>query len=99
VAAGTGLAWIVFWSRTSSLSPFRASPAYFTGLVLTALALTLALDLWAGVAGRIASRLIAINVVWYSARESSEFWLIWGLWSFVRPGMRVAGELRVGRSR
>jgi len=123
VAAGAGVAWIVFWSRTSSLSPFSASPAYFTGLMLTVLALALALDMWAGVAGRIASRLdlaprvraaerflgwvavpailimIGINVVWYSAREASEFWLIWGLWCFVRQGMHVAGELRAGRSR
>jgi hypothetical protein len=43
--------------------------------------------------------LIGINVVWYSAREASEFWLMWGLWSFVRLGMRVAGELRADRSR
>jgi hypothetical protein len=39
---------------------------------------------------------IGINVVWYSASASSEFWLIWGLWCFVRQGMRAAGELRAG---
>jgi hypothetical protein len=123
VAAAAGVAWIVFLSGTSSLAPFSASPAYFSGLVVTVLALAVALDGWAGIAavagrrldlaprvlaaerflGRVAVPailiLIGINVVWYSAREASEFWLIWGLWSFVRQGMGVAGELRADRSR
>jgi hypothetical protein len=118
VAGGAGLAWIVFWSQTSSLDPFRASPAYFGGLVVTALAVALALDLWAGVADRIGRRLdlaarvraaerflgrvavpaililIGINVVWYSASQSSEFWLVWGLYCFARLGMHVGRELR-----
>lgn len=51
-------------------------------------ALAVAVGGWAG-----------INVVWYSAHESSEFWLMWGLWCFVRQGMRVARELRVDQSR
>jgi hypothetical protein len=117
-AGGAGLAWIVFWSRTSSLDPFSASPAYFGGLLVTALAVALALDLWAGVAGRIGRRLdlaprirtaerflgrvavpaililIGINMVWYSASQSSEFWLVWGLYCFARLGMHVGRELR-----
>jgi hypothetical protein len=120
VAGGAGLAWIVFWSQKSSLDPFSASPAYFGGLLVTALAVALALDLWAGVAGRIGRRLdlaprvraaerflgraavpailvmTGINVVWYSASQSSEFWLVWGLYCFVRLGMHVGSELRAG---
>jgi hypothetical protein len=123
VAAGAGLAWILFWSQSSSLAPFSASPAYFSGLMVTALALAVALDVWAGTVAAVARRLdlaprvraaerflgrvavpailivIGVNVVWYSASASSEFWLIWGLLCFVRQGMRAAGELRAGRSR
>jgi hypothetical protein len=120
MAGGAGLAWIVFWSPASALDPFSASPAYFGGLLVTALAVALALDLWAGVAGRIGKRLdltprvraaerflgrvavpailimIGINVIWYSARQSSEFWLIWGLYCFVRLGIHMGRELRAG---
>jgi|tagenome__1003787_1003787.scaffolds.fasta_scaffold19937826_1 hypothetical protein len=40
--------------------------------------------------------MISVNVIWYSASQSSQFWLIWGLYCFVRLGIHVRGELRAG---
>ena len=57
VTAGAGMAWLTLWSRTSSLDPLNASPAYACGLLATLLALGVALDQWAATAAAIARRL------------------------------------------
>ena len=52
-ATGAGLAWLTFWSGTSSLTPLNTSPTCLCGLIGTVLALMVALHEWTAVARRL----------------------------------------------
>jgi amino acid transporter len=53
VATGAGLAWLTFWSGSSSLTPLSPSPTCLCGLMGTVLALMVALREWTAVARRL----------------------------------------------
>jgi len=53
VATAAALAWLTFWSGTSSLTPLSTSPACMAGLIGTVVALAAVLRQWAGVARRL----------------------------------------------
>jgi len=53
VATAAALAWLTFWSGTSSPTPLSTSPACMAGLMGTVVALAAALRQWAGVTRRL----------------------------------------------